>query len=77
MNNDDAEDLRATADVTLASPKAGEPLRVANHFVVIMNTNEGTASIDVLNRTLRIHLEPTRDFQEQPCAIGKSVIEVT
>ena len=39
---------------------SSKPIRTANKFVVLLNTNEGSLSIDLLNRSLPIRLDPQR-----------------
>jgi hypothetical protein len=69
------ESFLTNAEVTLASPTAGEPLRLSNRFVVTLNSNEGTLSIDLMNRSLPIHLAPTSDVHEKQTAIGNPKLE--
>lgn len=69
------ESFLTNAEVTLASPTAGEPLRLSNRFVITLNSNEGTLSIDLMNRSLPIHLAPTNDVHEQQTAIGNPKLE--
>lgn len=42
-----------------------KPLRTDNRFVVVMNTNEGSLSIDLLNRCLPVRLDPHGDLTER------------
>jgi hypothetical protein len=60
---------------TLASPGAGEPLSLQNRYVVVLNTNEGTLSPDLMNRALPIHLDPRGDIQERRSPIGNPRLE--
>lgn len=69
------ESFLTDAEVTLASPTAGEPLRLSNRFVVTLNSNEGSLSIDLMNRSLPIHLAPTSDVHEKQTAIGNPKLE--
>lgn len=69
------ESFLTNAEVTLASPTAGEPLRLSNRFVVTLNSNEGMLSIDLMNRSLPIHLAPTSDVHEKQTAIGNPKLE--
>lgn len=69
------ESVLTNAEVTLASPKAGEPLRLSNRFVITLNSNEGMLSIDLMNRSLPIHLAPTSDVHEKQTAIGNPKLE--
>lgn len=69
------ESFLTNSEVTLASPTAGEPLRLSNRFVVTLNSNEGTLSIDLMNRSLPIHLAPTSDVHENQTAIGNPKLD--
>ena len=69
------ESFLTNAEVTLASPTAGEPLRLSNRFVITLISNEGTLSIDLMNRSLPIHLAPTSDVHEKQTAIGNPKLE--
>ena len=62
-------------EVTLASPSAGDPLRLKNKYVVILNTNDGALSPDLLNRSLPIHLAPKGDIQDRKSKIGNPRLE--
>jgi 5'-nucleotidase len=44
------ESFVTNAEVVLASPGAGEAVALANKFVVVLNTNDGSLSQDILNR---------------------------
>ena len=52
-------------EVVLAVPGRSRPLRTENSFVVMLNSNEGSLSPDLLNRSLPIHLTPKGDLQER------------
>ena len=69
------ESFLTSSEVTLASPTAGDPLRLSNRFVVTLNSNEGTLSIDLMNRSLPIHLAPTSDVCEKQTVIGNPKLE--
>jgi hypothetical protein len=69
------ESVLTNAEVTLASPTAGELLRLSNRFVITLNSNEGTLSIDLMNRALPIHLAPTIDVHEKQTVIGNPKLE--
>ncbi len=62
-------------EITLASPGAGEPIRLVNKYVVTVNTNDGALSTDLMNRSLPIHLAPTGDTQDRVSAIGNPKLE--
>ncbi|MBB03196.1 MAG: hypothetical protein CMJ47_11155 [Planctomyces sp.] len=60
------EGFVTNAEVVLSSATSrNRPLRTANTFVVMLNTNEGSLSPDLLNRSLPIRLTPTGDLQER------------
>jgi hypothetical protein len=69
------ESLVTTPQLTVASPSGGEPVCVRNEFVVVVNTNDGTLSPDLLNRSLPIHLAPAGNLYEQVCPIGNPKLE--
>lgn len=69
------ESFVTSAEVTLASPGAGEALRVENKYVVTLNTNDGALSPDLMNRSLPIHLAPVGDVQDRPSDIGNPKLE--
>lgn len=69
------ESFVTSPEVTLASPGAGEALRVENKYVVTLNTNDGALSPDLMNRSLPIHLAPVGDVQDRPCDIGNPKLE--
>lgn len=69
------ESFITTAELTLASPGAGEPIRINNHYVVTINTNDGALSADLMNRALPIHLAPKGDTQERQSQIGNPKFE--
>ena len=53
------------SEIVLSSASSRKPLRIGNKFVVLLNTNEGSLSIDLLNRSLPIRLNPTGDLPER------------
>lgn len=54
------------AEIVLSSATSrSKPIRTPNKFVVLLNTNEGSLSIDLLNRALPIRLDPTGDLTER------------
>lgn len=60
------ESFVTNADVVLSSATSrNRPVRTLNTFVVMLNTNEGNLSPDLLNRSLPIRLTPTGDLQER------------
>jgi hypothetical protein len=69
------ESFVTSAELTLASPGAGEPIRLSNKYVVVVNTNDGSLSTDLLNRSLPIHLDPRGSTQDRRSAIGNPKLE--
>lgn len=69
------EGFVTNAEITLASPGAGEPIRIKNKYVVTINTNDGALSPDLLNRSLPIHLAPVGDVQDRHSDIGNPKLE--
>lgn len=64
------ESFITNSEIVLSSPSSrSEPLRTANKFVVMLNTNEGALSIDLLNRSLPIRLDPKGDLTERIAAV--------
>ena len=54
------------SEIVLSSPTSrSKPFRTANRFLVLLNTNEGAVSIDLLNRSLPIRLNPTGDLSDR------------
>ena len=50
------ESFVTNAEITLASPGAGEVIHLINKYVLTVNTNDGALSPDMLNRSLSINL---------------------
>jgi hypothetical protein len=59
------ESFITNAEIVLSSATSKTPLFTPNRFVVLLNTNEGALSIDLLNRSLPIRLTPTGDLTER------------
>jgi len=60
------ESFITNSEIVLSSATSrSKPLRTTNKFVVLLNTNEGSLSIDLLNRSLPIRLNPTGDLSER------------
>ena len=54
------------SEIVMSSPTSrSKPLRTGNRFLVLLNTNEGAVSIDLLNRSLPIRLNPTGDLSDR------------
>jgi hypothetical protein len=69
------ESFVTNAEVTLASPGAGEAITLPNKYVVVINTNDGALSQDILNRALPIHLAPKGSIHERQSPIGNPKLE--
>jgi hypothetical protein len=69
------ESFVTNAEVTLASPGAAEAVTLPNEYVVIINTNDGSLSQDILNRALPIHLAPKGGIHDRQSAIGNPKLE--
>jgi len=69
------ESFVTTADLTLASPGAGEPLHLENRYVVTINTNDGKLSPDLMNRSLAVHLAPRGNVHELDTPIGNPKLD--
>jgi len=69
------ESFVTNAEVMLASPGAGEAISLPNKYVVVINTNDGTLSQDILNRALPIHLAPKGSIFDRKSPIGNPKLE--
>jgi hypothetical protein len=69
------ESFVTSREVVLASPGAGEPMRLANNFVAVITTNDGSLSPDLSNRALSIHLAAKGDVQGRQSPIGNPRLE--
>jgi len=69
------ESFVTSPEVFLASPGAGEPMRLENKYVVVLNTNDGALSPDLMNRCLPIHLTPSGDVHDRETPIGNPKLE--
>ncbi len=62
------ESFITTADLVLSSATGRlRPIRTPNHYLVLLNTNEGAVVADLLNRSLPIRLEATGDLLQRIC----------
>jgi len=68
------ESFVTNGEVLLNSPGL-RPVRTDNKFVMLLNTNEGSLSIDLLNRALPIRLAPTGDVTQRKSPIGNPKLE--
>ncbi len=55
----------STSSEVIVSSTRGKPFWVENRFVVLLNSNEGSLSIDLLNRALPIRLAPSGDLTDR------------
>jgi hypothetical protein len=55
---------------SLYSSKSRAPLRIRNHLVLTITTNDGTVSQDLMNRGLPIHLTPVGNVADRESPIG-------
>jgi hypothetical protein len=61
--------------VVIGRATAHKAVWAANKFVVMLNSNEGSLSIDLLNRSLPIRLAPTGDVTQRKSPIGNPKLE--
>lgn len=59
------ESFITNPEIILTSATSRKPIRTANKFVILLNTNEGSLSIDLLNRSLPIRLDPSGDLSDR------------
>lgn len=69
------ESFVTTEEICLAAPGAGDPIRVQNRFLVVINTNDGNLSTDMMNRALSIHLEPRGSVLDHACPLGNPKLD--
>ena len=69
------ESFVTNPEVTLASPGAGEAITLPNKYIVVINTNDGSLSQDILNRALPIHLAPKGNVLDRQSPIGNPKLE--
>jgi len=69
------ESFVTNAEVTLSSPGAGDAITLPNKYIVLINTNDGSLSQDILNRALPIHLAPKGSIQDRESPIGNPKLE--
>jgi hypothetical protein len=69
------ESFVTSGEITLASPGAGEAITLTNKYLVIINTNDGALSQDILNRALPIHLAPRGSIHDRESPIGNPKLE--
>jgi hypothetical protein len=60
------ESFVTNSEIVLGTVRSSsKPIRTSNRYVVLVNTNEGALSIDLLNRSMTIRLNPTGDIEER------------
>lgn len=69
------ESFVTNAEMTLASPGAGETIHLVNRYVITINTNDGKLSPDLLVRGLLIHLAPKGNIHERETPIGNPKLD--
>ena len=69
------ESFVTNPEVMLASPGGGDAVCLLNKYVVVINTNDGALSQDILNRALPIHLAPKGSIHERQSPIGNPKLE--
>ena len=69
------ESFVTNAQIILASPGVGEAVRLDNHFVFTINTNDGKLSPDLMNRGFSIHLAPKGNVHEKDTPIGNPKLD--
>jgi hypothetical protein len=69
------ESFVTNPEVMLSSPGGGPVIALPNKFVVVLNTNDGSLSSDILNRGLPIHLAPRGSIQDRHSPIGNPKLE--
>jgi len=58
------ESVVTSSEIMLTSTSR-KPVRMPNRFLFLLNTNIGSLSVDLLNRSLPIRLNPTGDLQDR------------
>ena len=69
------ESFVTSPEVVIGRATAQKAVWAANKFVVMLNSNEGSLSIDLLNRSLPIRLTPTGDVTQRKSPIGNPKLE--
>jgi hypothetical protein len=69
------ESFVTNPEITLSSPGVGEAITLSNKYVVLINTNDGSLSQDILNRALPIHLAPKGSIHDRESPIGNPKLE--
>jgi hypothetical protein len=69
------ESFVTAEEVVIGRATAYQARWVKNKFVVMLNSNEGSLSIDLLNRSLPIRLAPTGDVTQRQSPIGNPKLE--
>jgi hypothetical protein len=69
------ESFVTSSEVVIGRATAYKAVWAKNKFVVMLNSNEGSLSIDLLNRSLPIRLAPTGDVTQRKSPIGNPKLE--
>src|SRR5262249_54864344 len=69
------ESFVTSSEVVIGRATAHKAVWAANKFVLMLNSNEGSLSIDLLNRSLPIRLAPTGDVTQRKSPIGNPKLE--
>jgi hypothetical protein len=69
------ESFVTSSEVVIGRATAHKAVWAANKFVVMLNSNEGSLSIDLLNRSLPIRLAPTGYVTQRRSPIGNPKLE--
>jgi hypothetical protein len=69
------ESFVTSAEIVIGRATAHKAVWATNKFVVMLNSNEGSLSIDLLNRSLPIRLAPTGDVTQRRSPIGNPKLE--
>ncbi|MHB9081975.1 MAG: hypothetical protein ACYC3X_31305 [Pirellulaceae bacterium] len=69
------ESFVTTSELSLAPPGPSDAVIVENHFVVMINANDGRFSPDMLNRSLQIHIATQGNVHERETLIGNPKLE--
>ncbi len=69
------ESFVTSPEVVIGKATSSKAVWAANKFLVMLNSNEGSLSIDLLNRSLPIRLAPTGDVTQRRSPIGNPKLE--
>jgi hypothetical protein len=69
------ESFVTSSEVVIGRATAHKAVWAVNNFIVMLNSNEGSLSIDLLNRCVPIRLAPTGDVTQHKSPIGNPRLE--